>query len=412
MNIAEMALERDASDQLASKRAMFQLPENTIYLDGNSLGALSTAVADDINSMVQQQWGGDLIAGWNQHDWINLPVHVGDLSARLMGAAPGQVLCCDNLSSNLFKLLVTALSINQPRTVIVTEAGNFPSDNYVLDGLARLLGPERLQVRKLEPEEIVDADLSDVAAVMLTHVNFRTGAKYDLAGVTARVQEQGALMLWDLAHSIGVCDLNLDAANVDMAVGCTYKFLNGGPGAPGLLYLAKRHAEVSMNPIAGWMGHGNRFAFSPEYEPAAGVERFLTGTPSILGLSAVASALRVYEGVSPDMFQYKSEQLTGFFLEARNDFPLASALVTLTPNERARRGSQVSLCHPQGYAIAQALIAEGVIVDFREPDIVRFGFSPLYNTFSEVLTALQQLEDVLVTTRYLAPEFQIRKAVT
>lgn len=411
-DLLQAAQARDGLDPLAAKRKLFRLPEHLTYLDGNSLGALSEQVVNRLTEVSTRQWGEDLIAGWNDHDWISLPTRIGDRLGALMGAQSGQVLCCDNLSSNLFKLLVSGLTLNPERRVVVSERSNFPSDNYVLQGLLTLLGPERIEIRLLDAEEISNADFSDVAIVMLTHVDFRTGRKYDLLNTTRRVQDGGALMLWDLAHSLGVCDLELDRANVDMAVGCTYKFVNAGPGAPGFLFLAERHIAQSINPVAGWMGHADLFAFDPDYRPAPGIERFLTGTPSVLALSAVDAAIDAHAQVSPKQLEEKAESLTGFMLEQRARMPALADLNCPTPADGRARGAQVSLRHPEAYAVTQALINRGVIVDFREPDIIRFGFSPLYNTHIDAARALVECEQLLASGGYLEQRFQVRKKVT
>lgn len=412
MNLSERAQELDRNDPLAGIREQFLVPAGTCYLDGNSLGALSIPVRDAVQDTVTDEWGQDLIASWNSHDWISLPQRVGDRIGHLMGASPGQTLCADNLSLNLFKLLHVALQMRPDRKVILTERGNFPTDNYIAEGLAGMLGPDRSVVRYIDADELSSTDLSDVAVVSLTHVNFRTGALFDMAAVTRQVQAAGALMLWDLAHSIGVTELELDRCNVDMAVGCTYKYLNGGPGAPGFLYLAERHLAEAEIAIQGWMGHANLFAFSPDYEPAAGIGRFLTGTQGVLGMRAVEAALAMLEEVSKAQLRAKSQALTSLFLDAVMAQPFASQLPCITPLDPEQRGSQICLTHPEGYAITQALIAAGVIVDFREPNIIRFGFAPLYLHFAEVLGAAEVLEDILRTEVWREPRFAERKTVT
>jgi kynureninase len=412
VNLSQRAQALDRNDPLGEVRQRFAVPDGLCYLDGNSLGALAKAVREAVQTTVNTEWGEGLIGSWNDCDWISLPLRVGERIGRLIGAAEGQTLCADNLSTNLFKLLYSALALNTERRVILTERGNFPTDNYIAEGLAAMLGPDRCVVRYFDPEGFDQVDLSDVAVVSITHVNFRTGAMWDMAEITRRVQSAGAFMLWDLAHSAGVTELELDACGVDMAVGCTYKYLNGGPGGPGFLYLNRRHQAVAATAIQGWMGHANLFAFAPDYQPALGIERFLTGTQGVLGMRAVEAALAVYDDLTPAQVREKSVALTQFFMEAVAAMPQASALPCLTPAEPEQRGSQVCLTHPEGYAVAQALISAGVVVDFREPDIIRFGFAPLYLSFAEVLGAAEVLEDILRTEVWREPRFMARKTVT
>lgn len=402
----------DETDPLASGRTLFEHKPGRIYLDGNSLGPPAKVVAESLHAVVKGQWQADLIAGWNDHDWLTLPRRVGDMIAPLLGAAPGQVLCCDTLSTNLFKLICAALALQQGRHVVLSEEGNFPTDNYIAQGIGQLLGPDRAELRLLPRDDLATADFSDVAVVVLSHVSYRSGALYDLPKITRRAREQGALIIWDLAHSTGAVDLALDLHDVDMAVGCTYKFLNAGPGAPGYLYVAQRLQSKLQTPIWGWMGHARLFDFDADYAPATGIERFLTGTQSVLALSATEAALSVFDGIDPRMLREKSLALTDLFFDNLAAQPLASTLSCSTPRASNQRGSQVCLHHEEGYALAQALIAENVIVDFRAPDIVRFGFSPMVNSFTEVVAAVEVLEHVLKDKRYQNPEFAVRKAVT
>ncbi len=408
MNSAE---QHDRDDALAFLRKFYDLPKDTCYLDGNSLGALSHSVEASMHKVVQREWGETLIGGWNSHGWLDLPIKIGDKLGALLGASPGETLCCDNLSINVFKSLAAALELRAPRTKIITEATHFPTDNYIAEGLARLLGPGRCQVIAVPLEDLGTTDLSDVAVVSLAHVDFRSGACRDIAGITKRVHDAGALVLWDLAHSAGVIDPALNANQVDMAVGCTYKFLNGGPGAPGFLYIAKRHHQA-VNPLPGWMGHADLFAFESSYRPAPGIRRFLTGTQSVISMTAVDAALEIFERVSMAELRAKSLALSDYFLTLLRDEPVTREVVCLTPREHSQRGSQISLRLPMGYPISQALIARGIIVDFREPDIVRFGFSPLYNSFTEVHAAVTALADILRTECYREARYQQRQTVT
>ena len=401
----------DANEALATIRAGFHLSPERIYLDGNSLGALHDTVRRRVATVVNDQWGKDLIAGWNDHNWIDQPSTVGDRIAQLIGAGPGEVLCCDNLSINLFKCLTAALEINAPRTRIVTEAGHFPTDNYMADGVAQLLGNGRCQVDAVPVEALSTLDFSDVAAVSLSHVNFRTGTLRDLPGITARAQAAGALVIWDLAHSAGVVETALNRHNADMAVGCTYKFLNGGPGSPGFLYIAKRHQGAS-NPLPGWMGHADRFAFEPSYRPAPGISRFLTGTQSVIAMAAAEAALSIFESTAITTLRQHSLMLTQYLMDQLANHPVTRDIHCLTPYQAHQRGSQVSLRLEDGFPISQALIDRGVIVDFREPDIIRFGIAPLYNQRSDIDVAVATLADILRSGIYREERFSKRGTVT
>jgi len=405
------ATELDKEDALAALRQAYDLPADQCYLDGNSLGVLSHAVKDALRRVVDTEWGQSLVGGWNTHEWIDMPVRVGDRLGSILGASPGETLCCDSLSINLFKGLAAALELQAPRTKIVTEASHFPTDNYIAEGLARLLGPDRCEVIAVPLDELPHMDLSDVAIISLAHVDFRTGACRDMAGITALAHDAGALVMWDLAHSAGVIETALNAHDVDMAVGCTYKFLNGGPGSPGFLYVAERHQEVS-SPLPGWMGHADLFAFESSYRPAQGIRRFLAGTHSVISMAAVEAALSIFDRVSVASLRAKSLALSDYFLACLADHAITATLDCLTPLDHAARGSQISLSMPMGYPVSQALIAQGVIVDFREPDIVRFGFSPLYNSFSEVHVAAQKLADILESGCYREAQYQHRNKVT
>ena len=410
MNSAELN-RMDQEDRLAGLRDRFDLPEDTVYLDGHSLGARPRNVPERIGRLLGQEWGEDLIAGWNDHDWIGLPTRVGDRIGRLVGAAPGQVVCADSISVNLFKLLGAALSLNPGRNVILSQADNFPTDLYMGEGLAGLLGAGRCRLRAVPEADLLSRLDEHVAVLMLTQVNFRDGRLHDIPSITRRAHEAGALVLWDLAHSAGAVPLELDAWNVDLAVGCGYKYLNGGPGAPAFLYVAHRHQNEAAQPLSGWMGHARPFDFSPGYEAAGGIRRFLAGTPGILGMAALDAALDAFDGVTVRELREKSLALTGAFIEAISGLGLHGVEV-ITPREPESRGSQVSISHEHGYGVAQALIADGVVVDFRAPDAVRFGFSPLYNRFADVAAAAEALARIVREERYLSPEFSERKGVT
>lgn len=392
-------------------RSRLLLPPDKVYLDGNSLGPLTSEASEHLFEVISQQWGQDLVAGWNKHDWIELPRTVGDQIAPIIGAHYGNVICCDSLSINLFKALSAALEINNTRTRITVEAHQFPTDNYIASGLARLMGPDRCQVNAIDISKLTADDLSNTAVLALSHVDYKTGTLRDMPGITALAQEAGALVVWDLAHSAGVVDLSLEASKVDFAVGCTYKFLNGGPGAPGFLFARAEH-QCAQNPIPGWMGHARIFDFEPEYEPAKGIQRFLTGTQSVIALSAVAGALKLFEDVKVQDLREASLSLTRTFIERWKRSPVHTASALLTPENDSQRGSHVSLALDDAFPISQALIDDGIIIDYREPNIVRFGFSPLYNTNADVERAMSALEAIVTSRRYQAPQYQVKSTVT
>jgi kynureninase len=409
---AERAAALDAADPLAHLREHFDLPPGKTYLDGNSLGALPHRVKARVRRVVEQEWGQTLIGSWNSHHWIDLPVTVGEQIAPLLGAAPGQVICADSISVNLFKLLALALALRPGRPVILSQADNFPTDLYMAQGLETLLGDARCRLHSVAAADLAGALDEEVAVLLLTQVNFRDGSLHDMAALTARAHAVGALVLWDLAHSAGVVPVALDHWEVDMAVGCGYKFLNGGPGAPAFAYLAQRHQGTASQPLCGWMGHRRAFDFDPRYEPAQDARALLSGTPGIIGMAALSAALELYREVSVDSLRQKSLALTDYCIRRMDRSPALQALDLATPREPGSRGSQVSMIHPQAYAMAQALIAEDVIVDFRAPDILRLGMAPMYNRFADVERALATLEAVLVERRYEAPEYRHRQRVT
>ena len=405
------AEELDLADPLSNLREQFDLPADKIYLDGNSLGALSKGVKQALAQTVDKEWGTDLIESWNSHDWIDAPERVGNKIAALIGAYEGEVLCCDNLSINLFKCLAAGLEIQAPKTRILVEATHFPTDNYMAQGLSALLGEERCSVEAVAVCDLMTTDFSDVAILSLSHVDYKTGELRNLPSITAQAQQAGALVIWDLAHSAGVIDVDLNNHNVDMAVGCTYKFLNAGPGAPGYLFIAKRHQQA-RNSLPGWMGHADRFAFEADYRPADSIRRFLTGTQSVLALSAADAALSLFDRTSIGQIRTKSLALSDYFLSELNKHSATKPISVLTPRDLSSRGSQVSLKLDHAFSVSQALIARGVIVDFREPDIVRFGFSPLYTRFDDCHRAVITLADILDTGAHLDSQFNLRKTVT
>ncbi len=403
--------QRDVSDALAHLRERFTLPDGVIYLDGNSLGALPKATAGRLDEVVREEWGRTLIASWNRHDWITLPQRVGDKIARLIGAEPGEVVVADSTSINLFKTLAAALALNPGRRTILSERDNFPTDLYIAQGLAGFLGG-RHRLRLVDGAEIERAIDDDTAVVMLTQVNYRTGAMFDLQAMTAAAHRAGAVMLWDLAHSAGAFPVDLRAAEADLAVGCGYKYLNGGPGAPAFLYVARRHQPRFVQPLSGWMGHAAPFAFETDYRPAAGIARYLCGTPPILSLAALEVGVDLLLDVDMAAVRAKSAVLGDLFIELVETECAGLGLSLVSPRDGRRRGSQVSFRHADGFPVMQALIARGVIGDFRAPDILRFGFTPLYLRFVDVWDAVARLKDVLATRAWDDARYRVRATVT
>jgi kynureninase len=401
----------DAKDLLASMREAFALPDGVIYLDGNSLGALPRATPKRLAEAAVDEWGRDLIKSWNAHGWIDLPTRIGDKIATLIGAGAGEVVVADSTSVNLFKVLAAALKLNPDRRAIVSERDNFPTDLYMAQGLIAQLG-NRHTLRLVDADEIAGAIGADTAVVMLTHVNYRTGAMHDMAAVTKAAHDKGALMVWDLAHSAGAVPVHLNGCRADFAVGCGYKYLNGGPGAPAFAWVAKRHQERFVQPLSGWLGHAAPFAFEADYRPAAGVARYVCGTPPVLSMVALEVGIDLMLGADLAALRRKSVALTEMFIALVEQECGGFGLTVLSPRDPERRGSQVSLRHKEGYPIMQALIARGVIGDFRAPDILRFGFAPLYVRFADLWDAVAAFKDILASGAWDRPEFRVRAAVT
>lgn len=409
-------LQLDERDPLRELRNLFALPEGLVYLDGNSLGALPRITAARVASAVADEWGQGLIRSWNTAGWITLPARVGDKIARIIGADPGEVAVADSTSVNLYKALSAALSIaatDQPgQRLVVSERHNFPTDLYIAQSLARQHGFELVLCE--EPSEI-EGHLNggSVAVLMLTHVNYRTGRMHDLKALTERAHRHGALILWDLAHSAGAVPLALKADGADFAVGCGYKYLNGGPGAPAFVWVHPRHAERFEQPLSGWMGHAAPFAFTPDYRPAPGIGRYLCGTPAVLAMTALECGVDTLLATDMPALRRKSLALTDLFIELVEVRCGGHGLALATPREHALRGSQVGFTHGEGgYAIMQALIARGIIGDFRAPDLLRFGFTPLYTRYVDAWDAAEGLRQVLASGEWREPRFQARAAVT
>lgn len=396
----------DAADPLRANRERFALPEGVVYLDGNSLGALPRETPARVAEAVERQWGGDLIASWNKHGWIDAPMRIGARIAPLIGAQPDEVIVADSTSANLFKLLTAACLARPERTVILTEPGNFPTDLYVAQGIAATL-PGR-EVRTAA--DIAAAIDGDTAVVLLTHVHYKTGAMHNMAALTEAAHAAGALILWDLSHSAGAVEVDLDGCGADLAVGCGYKYLNGGPGAPAFLYVARGLQETLRSPLTGWMGHAAPFDFGDDYAPAAGMKRFLCGTPPIIGMAALEAGLDTFEGVAMRDLVAKSRALSALLIagiDAR-----CPGFTLVTPRDPMARGSHVSVAHDHAWEICQALIARGVIGDFRAPDVLRLGLTPLYTSFEDVWRAVETMRVVIDEELWRDPAYAVRAAVT
>ena len=410
MTTRQDCLDQDAGDPLGGVRDRFSLPEGVIYLDGNSLGALPTAAAHAVRDAVENQWGCDLIASWNKHGWIGLPQKTGGKIARLIGAGADEVVAADSVSVNLFKLAAAAVAASQGRRVVVTEAGDFPTDLYILQGLAALIPDIKLRVA--EPGGAAAALDDQVAVVLLSHVHHRSGAVRDMAELNAAIHATGALGLWDLSHSAGVLDVDLNRDGADMAAGCGYKYLNGGPGAPAYVFVAKRHQAALRNPLSGWMGHARPFDFVDDYAPAPGIDRWLCGTPPILSLTALDTALDAFDGVKMPEARQKAGALGDLFIERVEGRCAGKGLALASPRAAGMRGGQVSFHHPQGWAVMQNLIARGIIGDFRSPDVIRFGFAPLYVRRVDVWDAVEVLGEILDSGTWRDARYQTIAAVT
>jgi len=402
----------DRDDPLATCRQSFKLPPDVIYLDGNSLGPLPRTVATALQNSVVDDWGSGLIRSWNDAGWFEMPQQLGDRLGGLIGAASGTVVVSDSTSINLYKAIAAALSLRPDRHVIVSEHGNFPTDLYITEGIQserpqlirRLLGQDGDDLKGLIDD--------DVAVVVLTHVNFRSAQIHDMQAITRLAHQHGAIIVWDLAHSAGVLEIELDQWEVDFAVGCTYKYLNGGPGAPAFIYVAERHQGIAMQPLTGWFGHSQPFEFDPSYDAARDIRQFLCGTPPVLSFVALASALDIYRNLDMKEIRQKSLQLTDLFIALVDIHLKEWPFEVRSPRTATDRGSHVSIGHENAYALMQALIDAGVLGDFRAPDNMRFGFAPLFNNYVEVWDAIEKLREIMTSERFRQPEFNVRRAVT
>lgn len=402
----QKAIDLDQADPLRHVRDAFFLPDGVIYFDGNSLGAMPKAALEAVDTAVQQEWATDLITSWNKAGWFDLPTRYGDMLAPVIGASNGEVVICDSTSINLYKALFAGLSLRPERTKILAEARSFPTDLYMIEGaLSARPGLEMQLV-----DDLLPAIDDQVAVVLLNHVDYRSGQVVDVAAITAKAHEMGAVVIWDLCHSAGIMPVDLNTHNVDLAIGCTYKYLNGGPGAPAFVYCASKHLPHITQPLSGWWGHAQPFAFEKGYTPDAGIRKFLCGTQPILSFRALEAGLEVISGLDMAVVRSKSQSLTSLFIElVEAEVP---ALQLASPRDADARGSQVSFTHPQAYPIVQALIARGVVGDFRMPDVLRFGFSPLYLSHMDVVKAVEILRGIMENDTWKEPRFQARSAVT
>ncbi|HEX6375525.1 MAG TPA: kynureninase [Allosphingosinicella sp.] len=397
----------DAADPLRAFRDRFVLPEGVIYLDGNSLGALPRAAIARQRELVEEEWGAELIRSWNTRGWIEAPQRVGAKIAALIGAKPHEVIVADSTSVNLFKLIVAAAALAPGRPQLLSEAGNFHTDLHIAGGAAELAG---LRLDIVERDSIDAAIGAETNLLLLTHVHFKAGFRFDMAAVTAQAKAAGALTLWDLSHSVGAVPLHLNRDGAELAVGCGYKYLNGGPGAPAFLYVADHLQERLLSPLRGWMGHAEPFAFTDDYRPAPGIDRFLAGTPPMLSLAALESGVESFAGADMEALWAKSIALFDLFADLVETH--CPELVCISPRDPERRGSHISFRHPHAFELCQALIADGVIGDFRAPDVVRFGLTPLYLGFVDMWEAAQRLQKLLKSGRWRDPKFAVRGKVT
>jgi len=416
MTTRNACLALDAEDSLAPLRAQFALPAGVIYLDGNSLGARPVAALARAQAVIAQEWGDGLIRSWNSAGWRDLPQRLGNRLASLIGAGDDEVVVTDTTSINLFKVLGAALKVQAGRApqrkVIVSESSNFPTDLYIAQGLMDLL-QQGYSLRLVDsPEALAQAIDQDVAVVLLTHVNYKTGYMHDMAAMTALIHECGALAIWDLAHSAGAVPVDLRQADADYAIGCTYKYLNGGPGSQAFAWVSPKLCDLVAQPLSGWFGHVRQFDMESGYEPSKGIARYLCGTQPITSLAMVECGLDIFAQTDMLSLRRKSLALTDLFIQLVEERCAAHDLTLITPREHAKRGSHVSFEHPQGYAVIQALIARGVIGDYREPRIMRFGFTPLYTSFTEVFDAVQILGEILDQKTWAQAQFQVRHSVT
>ncbi len=403
--------ELDRTDPLSHFREKFSLPENTIYLDGNSLGARPKTALNRARELIDQEWGKGLIGSWNAAGWWDLPLTLGNKIAHLIGASPGEVVACDTTGINLYKVLAIAMRLRPDRKVIVMEGSNFPTDNYIAEGLVEQLG-DGYEIRFVEEDALTRAITDDVAAVCLTHVHYRSGRALDMKKITRVTHQSGALSIWDLCHSAGALEVELNNAKVDFAVGCTYKYLNGGPGSPAFIFMAERHHGEARQPLTGWWGHADPFAFEQAYRPAENIRQMLTGTQSVLSMAVAEVGVDIMLDADMQKIRSKSKKLTSLFIDLLEQNCTDHDFVLQTPRSEVARGSHVSIGHPHGHAIMQALISRGVIGDFRAPDTLRFGFTPLYLRYTDIWDAVDKLAQIMASEQWQHRCFQKVEAVT
>ncbi|MEC7596556.1 MAG: kynureninase [Pseudomonadota bacterium] len=402
----------DNGDPLSDYRKEFSLPKNTIYFDGNSLGPLPKRTIENLKRTINEEWGKDLINSWNKAEWINLPQTLGNKIAPLLGANPGEVIVVDSTSINLFKVLTSALKLKKNRKKIVSEVVNFPSDLYILEGVNEMLN-NQYERCLIEDDNAIEKYIdSSTAVVMLSHINYKTGRISDMKKITDYAHNKGALVVWDLSHSVGVIPLDLHNIGVDFAVGCTYKHLNGGPGAPGFLYVKSDLIEKVSQPLTGWLGHINPFAFDGKYIPANSISKYICGTPAILSYKAVESGLEVFKGISMELVRKKSIQLSEVFIDLIQQECGEYGFELFSPSNADQRGSQISFKHENAYPIMQSLISQGVIGDYREPNILRFGISPLYMRYQDIWKAIMCLKNIMQSNEWDSLNFKKRNYVT
>lgn len=400
----------DAEDPLASFRDLFQLRDGLNYLDGNSLGVMPKATAARMAQAISGEWAEGLITSWLGADWVNAPRRIGDKIGSFLGANAGEVIAADSTSVNIFKALAAAISLNPGRRVLLTETTNFPTDHYIMQGLAGFAGG--LEVRAVAPESLVSAIGADVAVVLLTQVHYKSGLIRDMAEVTAKAHEQGALIVWDLSHSAGAIPVDLNGAKADFAVGCGYKYLNGGPGAPAFLFAAQRHQARALPVLSGWFGHAAPFTFEEDYRPSLGIERFLCGTPPVLGLTALECGVDVMVDADMALIRKKSVALGELFIALMDELCGDLGFTLISPRDSALRGSQVSYEHPHGYEIVQTLKERDVIGDFRAPDVLRFGLTPLYLRYADVFHAVEAIRQIVTSGEWDKAQYRQRAAIT
>lgn len=411
----EQCQQWDAEDELANLKSQFDLPQGVIYLDGNSLGAKPIKAMDCAQQVINQQWGTDLINSWNKAGWWDLPVRLGNKIGQLVGARENETVVTDTTSMNLFKVLATAIGIQQQhptRKTIIAERDSFPTDLYMIEGFMALINQGyKLQLID-QPEDLPQYLDEQTAVVVLSHVNYRTGYLHDMATVNQQAHAQGALIIWDLCHSIGAVPIDLNGSNSDFAIGCTYKYLNGGPGSPAMLWVHSRYQTAFNQPLSGWWGHAKPFAMDVSYTPADNVRRYLCGTQPIVSMSLVECGVDIFLQTDMQALRQKSLRLTDVLIQLLEQECAGYDLTLITPREHLHRGSHISVRHPHGYAIVQALIARGVIGDYREPEVIRLGVTPLYLSFCDIWQAVQHLKQVLVSQEWAQPQFQTRQQVT